>query len=426
MENCQKQVFDHAQNSTSGIPTFKKLGIIDPILKSIEGQGFEKPTKIQEKTIPLAMQGKDILAGSETGSGKTLAFGASIIQNSEKGKGIQALILTPTRELAMQIKKALDEFSRYKPLSITVICGGLSMNPQVYALQKADVVVGTPGRILDHLRRDTLNLKNVKTLVLDEADRMLDMGFIEDVEMIIKQCNRERQTLLFSATLPDKINLLSKRHMKDPVKVLTSSYVDPKKLKQIYYDVTSNLKFSLLVNLLKQERKDLAMVFCNTRRNVDFISKNLKFSGIKSTALHGGYSQEKRNRAMSQFDSGKTDVLICTDVAARGLDIQGVSKVFNYDIPKDSKEYVHRIGRTARAGNEGMAINLLSDRDYENFERVLRDNDVDIPCEETPRVERVNIGWKEDQQPRRNGYHRGGQRNGHQRRGNGYGRNNYN
>ncbi|RLE36851.1 ATP-dependent helicase [Candidatus Woesearchaeota archaeon] len=370
---------------------FRKLGIIEPILKIIKEQGFKEPTEIQKKAIPLVLAGDDVIGGSATGSGKTLVFGSGIIKKSEKGRGIQSVILTPTRELAQQIKRELRKFSKHKPLEITAVYGGVSINPQMDALRTADVVVGTPGRMLDHLERQTIDLSHVNTLVLDEADRMLDMGFIEDVEKIISQCPKNRQTLLFSATIPPEIAKLSENYMKDPIKVSAEVYVDPKKLKQIYYDVRPNLKFSLLVNLLKKERSGLVMVFCNTRRNTDFVANHLKQQGIETLAIHGGLTQKKRDDVMKHFHSKNVYVLVCTDVAARGLDIKGVSHIYNYDIPRDSKEYVHRIGRTARAGKQGRVINLLADRDYDNFTRVLRDNDVEITKEQTPYIEKVKL-----------------------------------
>jgi len=377
---------------------FKKLGISEPILRSIQEARFEKPSEIQEKTIPLVLAGKDVIAGSATGSGKTLAFGAGIIDRCERGKGVQSLVLTPTRELAEQVAKSLKLFSKYKPLHIIPIYGGVSIQPQIHDLQSAEVVVGTPGRILDHLQRQTLNLSRVKILVLDEADRMLEMGFIEDVERIIQNCPSERQTLLFSATIYSDLAELSKKYMHQAVKILAEPQVDPTKLRQVYYDSADNIKFSLLVHLLKHEQSGLIMVFCNTQKNTDFVANNLRHLGVEAQAIHGGFSQAKRNKVMQDFHSAKVYVLVCTDVAGRGLDIPGVSHVYNYDIPKDSKQYIHRIGRTARAGKEGIAVNLLTSRDYENFDRVLREQQMKIPKMETPKVERVEIGWKE--QPR--------------------------
>ncbi len=372
---------------------FKELGVIEPILKSIKKKNFEEPTSIQEKTIPLILEGKDIIGGSATGSGKTLAFGAGIITNSEKGKGIQSLVMTPTRELAMQVASSLKYFSNFKNLDIVEIYGGVSINPQIRKLKKADVVVGTPGRLLDHIKRRTIDLKDVKILVLDEADRMLDMGFIDDVEKIMNKCNKNRQTLLFSATIDNDIMKISKKYMNNPVKISVSSHVDPSKLNQVYYDVDKGIKFSLLIHLLKKEKKGLVMVFCNTRRTVDFVTKNIKLNNIDVHALHGGYSQDKRNKVINSFhNSDKAHVLVCTDVAARGLDIQGVTHIYNYDIPKTPKEYVHRVGRTARAGKEGMAINLLSERDHDSFKRIHTNHrEMDITKEERPYVEKIKM-----------------------------------
>ena len=377
---------------------FRKLGIIEPVLKSIKDERFESPTEIQEKAIPLVLEGKDVIAGAATGSGKTLVFGSAIIQGCERGIGAQALILTPTRELAEQESNALKKFSRYKPLEILAVYGGVSINPQIKKLRTADVIVATPGRMLDHIRRKTVNLSGVRILVLDEADRMVDMGFIRDVESIIRACPTQRQTMLFSATITKELAYISQRYMKNPVKISAERYVDPSKLAQIYYDIPDNMKFSLLVHLLRNEKANLVMVFCNTQINTDFVADNLRLSGVPAMAIHGRMSQEKRNSTIESFHSSRIRVLVCTDVAARGLDIKGVSHVYNYDTPRESKQYIHRIGRTARAGKEGIAVNLVSSRDYENFDRVLRENDVHIEKVQTPVVERARIRLPE---PRR-------------------------
>jgi superfamily II DNA/RNA helicase len=376
---------------------FRKLGISEPVLKSIQELKFEKPSEIQEKSIPLILEGKDVIAGAATGSGKTLAFAAGIIKNVESGKGLQALILTPTRELAEQVSKS-------KQLEIIAVYGGVSINPQIRSLRTAEVVVGTPGRMLDHMERGTIDLDRVKILVLDEADRMLDMGFKDDVEKIIEQCPTERQTLLFSATIFGEVSRLARKYMNDPVEVSAEAYVDPSKMAQCYYDVEDNQKFSLLVHLLKHERSGLTMVFCNTKRNTDFVAGNLITSGLNALAIHGGHSQEKRNSAMQRFSSQNVAVLVCTDVAARGLDIKGVSHIYNYDIPKDSKDYIHRIGRTARAGKDGKVINIVARRDDENFNRIVRDNEnFDIVHEELPKIERIFIKFT-DHNARRGGF----------------------
>ena len=370
--------------------SFKNLGVSEPVLRSINDAKFESPSEIQEKSIPLIIAGKDVIAGSATGSGKTLAFGTGIIHNCEKGKGLQALVLVPTRELAEQVSKALTKFSKYRPLGIIAVYGGVGINPQIQGLRTADVVVGTPGRLLDHIARNTIRLGKVKILVLDEADRMFDMGFKEDVEKIIRKCPQERQTLLFSATITKDVVRLSRAHMKQPLQVSVDSFVDPKKLVQTYYDVGEDMKFSLLVHLLKHEESNLVMVFCNTKRNTDKVAKNLRFADVDAMAIHGGLPQGKRNNIMERFhEGGKACVLVCTDVAARGLDIPDVSHVYNYDIPRESKQYIHRIGRTARAGADGKAINILSNKDYDNFSQVLKENNVDVMEEKLPVFNKV-------------------------------------
>ncbi len=383
--------------------SFRKLGIIQPIVDVIKEEKFTEPSEIQEKAIPLVLAGKDVIAGSATGSGKTLVFGAGIIQHCEHGKGLQSIILVPTRELAEQVAKALRKFSKYKRLLIPAVYGGVGIQPQIKDLHYADVVVGTPGRMLDHMERRTIDLSAVKILVLDEADRMFDMGFIDDVERIVRACPTARQTLMFSATITRDVVHISARYMKNPVKVEGEANVDPSKLKQVYYDVQDNGKFSLLVHLLRHEHAGLVMVFCNSRSGVDFVANNLRYNGIRAQAIHGGLTQARRNEVMERFHSKDVFVLVCSDVASRGLDIKGVSHVYNYDIPKDSNQYVHRIGRTARAGNEGKAINILAPRDHDNFSRVLRDNSVQIPKEQTPPTERAIVNWL----PKRNNFGRG-------------------
>ncbi|MFH0906558.1 MAG: DEAD/DEAH box helicase [archaeon] len=370
---------------------FKKLGISEDILKVIENEKFTEPTEIQEKAIPIVLEKKDVIAGSATGSGKTLVFGVPLTNFIEKYNGICGLVLVPTRELAEQVSKELKKFSKHKGLRIAAIYGGMSINPQISLLKNSEIVVGTPGRILDHLERRTLNLSKVKILVLDEADRMLDMGFIKDVEKIIKFCPAQRQTMLFSATISQEISRLSRNYMNNPVSVSAENQVDPSKLKQVYYDVSRNLKFSLLVHLLQSEKKGLVMVFCNTRITTDFVAKNLKHQKIESIAIHGGVSQYQRNQIIEHFNSKDVFVLVCTDVAARGLDIKKVSHVYNYDISKDSKEYVHRIGRTARAGKEGKVINLLDENNYPYFRAILKDYDFIIEEEKTPFIEKINL-----------------------------------
>jgi ATP-dependent RNA helicase DeaD len=267
----------------------------------------------------------------------------------------------------------------------------VKIEAQMKKIPRTDILVGTPGRILDHLDRRTLNLNNVKFLVLDEVDRMFDMGFSRDVEKILKVCPKERQTMMFSATISNDIDYLAKKYTRNAVEISVKSQVDPTKLKQYYYDVADNKKFSLLVHLLQQDKSDFVLVFCSTRRTVDFVTKNLPLNDVKARAIHGGLDQKKRLRVLDEFKKKGTGVLVCTDVAARGLDIPGVSHVYNYDIPRDSRDYIHRIGRTARAGKDGKAINILASRDYEHFSDVMNNESVHIEQLEVPEVRRVEM-----------------------------------
>ena len=370
---------------------FEKLGLSKGLLEVLNEFGFKEPSEIQEKAIPLALAGRDIIGGSATGSGKTLVFASPIIENLKSNNGVQALILTPTRELAEQVTKMIRKFSNKKELNVLAIYGGVDINQQIRKIPNTDIVVGTPGRILDHLNKRTLSLRAVKFLVLDEADRMFDMGFYRDVERILSQCPRERQTMMFSATISNNIDHLAKKYTKNPVEISVNSYVDHSKLKQTYYDVPAYDIFSLLVHLLKKDQTNLSMVFCQTRRNVDFIANNLKKVGINSKAIHGGLPQNKRIKILEEFHQKKISVLICTDVAARGLDIKGVSHIYNYDLPSTSEDYIHRIGRTARAGKEGKAISILSNKDYENFRNISRDESLTITPEELPEFKIISL-----------------------------------
>ena len=389
---------------------FDELGLTKELLKILEEQGISQPTEIQEKAIPLALQGKDLIGSAKTGSGKTLSFSLPIIEHIQQGTPSQALILVPTRELAQQVGEVFEIFSKTKGLRTAVVYGGVDIKNQIQAVKYAEIVVGTPGRILDHLERRTLEFFNLKILVLDEADRMLDMGFYEDVTEIVKQCPIKRQTMLFSATISQDIDYLASKYMKSPSEVSAAAYVDASKLEQIYYDVPQYLKFSLLVHLLKEEKSGLEMIFCATRDNADFVGKNLSALGIDTMVIHGGFSQDKRTKIMQHFKSGKFYSLVCTDVAARGLDIDEVSHVYNYDIPKTTEEYIHRIGRTARAGREGKAISLVSERDYDNLNAVLKGAEVKIKSAELPKLERVFIKWFPERTEFRRGHgkYRGG------------------
>ena len=386
---------------------FAKLGLSEEVLSVLKMKGFEEPTEIQEKAIPLALAGKDIIGSSATGSGKTLAFASPIIEHLKSNGNVQALILTPTRELAEQVADSIKHFSRNKKINVFAVYGGVDIQRQIRIIRNTDVLVGTPGRILDHLQRRTLKLNEVKFLVLDEVDQMLDMGFHHDVEAIIKQCPAERQTMLFSATISDEFDYLVKKYTKNPEEISAKSFVEDSKLKQIYYDVSSNQKFSLLVHLLKKENSELAMIFCATRRNADTIADGLDDNGIKAKAIHGGIIQNKRLNILREFHNKDFNILVCTDVAARGLDIKNVTHVYNYDLPADSKDYIHRIGRTARAGENGKVINILSNRDYENFRNIQGNKSLTITPEELPSIEQIKVNYsrREDKFRRDRNFH---------------------
>ena len=369
---------------------FNNLNLNKKILKKINEVGFEKTTSIQEKCIPEILNRKDVVGQAETGSGKTLAFSLPLLDMIKKENGLQALILTPTRELCIQVTNVLKEFGSELGIKIYDIYGGVAIEPQIRNIKKANIIVATPGRLLDHTRRKSINLRNIRFLVLDETDKMLDMGFIDDVEKIIRNLPRDRQTLMFSATLSHDVFRISKKHLKNPMIFETKSLVDKEKLNQKYFDIyNQNDKFSLLVHLLKNDTSGLAIVFCATRHETDIVAKNLRKQGINASAIHGGMSQNKRIKSLDKLKKENIDVLVATDVAARGLDIKNVSHVYNYDVPKCPKEYIHRIGRTARAGENGEAVTLLTSRDHDNFRNVQSDDKLKIKKESFPKFEKV-------------------------------------
>ncbi len=368
---------------------FEELNITPELLRAIKEMGYEEATPIQEQTIPLIKAGKDVIGQSGTGSGKTAAFGLPMLEKIERGKGIQALILVPTRELAEQVSKELIKFSKYSLRHILPVYGGVGIERQINELRRAEIVVGTPGRILDHIERRTIDFSKIKILILDEADKMFEMGFSDDVRDIIRQTPQFRQTLLFSATISTDVIDISDRYMKEPEVIRVEVYVEKSMLKQSYYNVSTRDKFSLLVHLIQNDKPKLAIIFCATRQRVDIVAKNLERQGINAEPIHGGLTQSRRNKIMEEFHAGKIHVLVASDVAARGLDIKNVTHIFNYDIPKTDKEYLHRIGRTARAGETGKAISLLAEQDYDNFRSVQRNRDIDIEKLEAPQFQRL-------------------------------------
>ena len=341
------------------------LSLSPEMIRAIEETGYERFTPIQEKVIPLMLAGRDVIGQSSTGTGKTAAFGIPAIERiCEPGEQAdpQALVLCPTRELAMQVSEELRKFSKYKEgLRVVTVYGGQSIDTQIRALKQCAVVVGTPGRVLDHLRRRTLRLKSVRLAILDEADEMLDMGFIDDIRQILYACPEDRQTALFSATMPPPILRLTQRYLKNPELVkgdegdTAFNLID-----QYYVEVPKSKKAQGVRLLFQQQGARRGLIFCNTRRMVDLLVRALTEMGMKVEGLHGDMAQGARTRVMGRFKDGSCDLLVATDVAARGIDASGVDIIINYDIPQDMEYYVHRIGRTGRAGNTGVAFTLVA------------------------------------------------------------------
>jgi ATP-dependent RNA helicase DeaD len=369
---------------------FEELEINKQMIEKTIEQGFEELTLIQERCIPEIVKGRDVVGQAETGSGKTIAFCLPILEKINHGEGLQTVVLTPTRELCVQVTDVFKDFGKILDVKTTSIYGGVSIGPQIKRIKTSEVVVGTPGRMLDHLHRKTIDFRRVRYLILDETDKMLDMGFIDDVEKIISFIPKNRQTLMFSATVMGSIHRLMNRHLRNPVVIKTKSQVDASKLHQKYYDIyNQNEKFSLLVHLLKNDTSGLAIVFCATRRESDIVARNLRKHGIHASAIHGGMTQSQRTQSLDGLKNEETDVLVATDVAARGLDIKNVSHIYNYDVPKTSIEYIHRIGRTARAGENGAAITLLTAQDHDNFRRVQSNDELNIERADIPDFEKV-------------------------------------
>lgn len=347
--------------------TFKELNIIEPILKAIQEKGYETPTPIQLQAIPLLLKKNDMLGLAQTGTGKTAAFSIPIIQHlhlaaASKNREIKALILTPTRELAIQINECVEDYAKYTKLRHCVIYGGVKQNAQVNELKSGiDILIATPGRLIDLMNQGIVSLDSVSHFVLDEADRMLDMGFIHDIKRLLPKLPKDKQTLLFSATMPQAINVLSRTILRNPVRVEVtpvSSVVET--VAQYIYYVEKDEKKELLIHLLSKNDKQPTLIFSRTKHGADKIARMLCKAGINSEAIHGNKSQNARQRALTNFKSNKTNVLIATDIAARGIDIDKLGLVINYDLPDVPETYVHRIGRTGRAGNTGTALTFCA------------------------------------------------------------------
>ncbi len=345
---------------------FTELGITPPILRGIDQMGFQTPTEVQKQGIPHILKKKDLIVRSKTGSGKTAAFGIPLLQMiNPRGKGPQGLILTPTRELAVQVDSDLKRISRYLPHKLTAVYGQHSMNVEIQALRKGpSIVTGTPGRVFDHILRKNLITKNIRFLVLDEADRMLDMGFIDQVKKIIEKLPENRVTLLFSATIPGEIKKICKKYMNNPATIeIESETKTVETVEQFYYRMRKNEKRTQLNRLLEKENPESCVIFCNTRNTVDRVQRFLTEKGFSSQALHGNIPQNRRMKTIDKFKKGRTPFLVATDVASRGIHVDSLSMVINFDVPFEKDSYVHRIGRTARSGNGGRAITFVTSED---------------------------------------------------------------
>ncbi|WNC14685.1 DEAD/DEAH box helicase [Brevibacillus brevis] len=355
--------------------TFNDFGLHHSIVRALSNMGFEEATAIQDQTMPIALQGRDLIGQAQTGTGKTAAFGIPLVERLDEESGnIQAVVLTPTRELAVQVAEEINKIAQFKKITALPIYGGQDITRQIKALKKRpQIIVATPGRFMDHMRRRTIRMDAIEIVVLDEADEMLNMGFIDDIKEILKEVPENRQTLLFSATMPRAIQEIAQQFMTDPVLIsVKPKEVTVPNIEQQYMEVSEKQKFDVLCRLLDIHSPELAIVFGRTKRRVDELSEALTKRGYGAEGIHGDLNQAKRDSVLRKFKEGTIEVLVATDVAARGLDISGVTHVFNFDIPQDSESYVHRIGRTGRAGKTGLAITFVTSREMDHLRLIER------------------------------------------------------
>lgn len=373
------------------IESFADLNLSPPVMKAVDEMGFEEPTPIQKLTIPHAIEGRDIIGQAQTGTGKTASFGIPIIEKDFSGKKPFAFIIEPTRELALQVSEEMRSLAKYKKCSILTVYGGASIVEQMKALrQGTNIVVGTPGRIIDHLTRGTMSSDSVQVVVLDEADEMLDMGFIADIEKILQTTPESRQTMLYSATIPPEILKIAKRHMRDPLKIqINVKDIIAPKIKQVFYEVLERDKTEVLRRLLDVESPELTLIFCHTKREVDDVAARLQKLGYNAGALHGDFTQSHREDMMGKFREGKIDILVATDVAGRGIDVENISHVINYSIPQNPEGYIHRIGRTGRAGRAGIAVTFVTPREYRQLQLIERVAKTKLSRKEIPSAAEV-------------------------------------
>lgn len=354
---------------------FEELQISEPILRALNDMGFEEPTPIQQEAIPVAMSGLDMIGQAQTGTGKTAAFGIPALEQvDEQLKAVQVLILSPTRELAIQVAEELNKMAQHTQIQALPIYGGQDIQRQFRSLRKnPQIIVATPGRLMDHMERGSVSFDKVRVVVLDEADEMLNMGFVDDINKILSAVPEARQTLLFSATMPPAIQALAENYLKEPRLIrMKPTQVTMDLIEQYYIEVQDRQKFDLLCRLLDMQAPELAIVFGRTKRRVDEVTEGLKKRGYMAEGIHGDLSQQKRDSVIRQFREGTIDILVATDVAARGLDISGVTHVYNYDLPQDPESYVHRVGRTGRAGKSGMANTFVIPREMEHLHAIER------------------------------------------------------
>jgi len=372
---------------------FEELDISEELKRAVKEMGFVEATPVQSQSIQPMLYGRDLVAQAPTGTGKTCAFGIPIMEEIDaQDKTVQALVLCPTRELALQTTNELMKLSKFmSSVKITAIYGGQSIDRQIISLKKRpQIIVATPGRLMDHMRRKTIRLEHLKYMVLDEADEMLNMGFREDIDVILQSVPDERQTVLFSATMSKEILRITKKYLTDPAKVqITKSEITVPSIKQYYLEVSPDNKMDVLARLIDVNNFKLSMVFCNTKRMVDELAHEMTARGYLSEGIHGDMNQSQRDRVMSDFKNGRADILIATDVAARGLDIKGVEAVFNYDIPDDVEYYVHRIGRTGRANHEGISYSFVARRDMYRLREIMNYTKAKIKFMTIPKVSEI-------------------------------------
>lgn len=372
---------------------FSDLGLSDSVLKAIDNMGFEEPSKIQAEVIPVLLEGFDVIGQAQTGTGKTLAFGAPMLSSiSTAEDNIKCIILTPTRELAIQVNDELVRIAKFTRVKLLPVYGGQPIDRQIKALKRGiDIVVGTPGRVMDLMRRDIIDLSSISYLVLDEADEMLNMGFIDDIEEIVKHANKDRQTMLFSATMPDEIKKLSKRYMKPDTKHISiiKNTMTVSTISQYYYEIKQKDRFESLCRILDVDEPTTAIIFCKTKKGVDELVEAMQARGYNVEGMHGDMNQNQRLNTLRKFKEGNLEFLVATDVAARGIDVEDVTHVINYDMPQDTESYVHRIGRTGRANKEGIAYTLVTAREYMTLKQIEKSTKSKIRRKEIPTIDDI-------------------------------------